>query len=117
MMGGVNLELLVVADCPHESGALSVLRLACERAGMAGQPVRTTLIASPEQARKRGFVGSPTILIDGLDPFAVPGQRPALACRVYSTQAGLSGVPPLSEVISALTAARDQASARPDQPG
>ena len=106
-----------MADCPNESGAMSVLRLACERAGMAALPVRTTVIASPEQAQKRGFVGSPTILIDGVDPLAIPGQRPALACRVYATEAGLSGVPPLAHVIAALTAARDQASARPNQPG
>jgi len=107
----VDIELLVVTDCPNESGAMSVLRLACERVGMAAQPVRTTVIASPEQAQKRGFVGSPMILIDGVDPFAVPGQRPALACRVYATRAGLSGVPPLGDVITALAAARDQGSA------
>jgi len=96
---------------------MSVLRLACERVGMAAQPVRTTVIASLEQAEKRGFVGSPTILIDGVDPFAIPGRHPALACRVYATQAGLSGVPPLGDVIAVLTAARDQPSARPSQPG
>jgi hypothetical protein len=109
----VDLELLVVADCPNESGALSVLRLACERAGLEAQPVRTTVISSPEQAQKRGFVGSPTILIDGVDPFAVPGQRPALACRVYATQAGRSGVPSLGAVISALTAARGRTPVSP----
>ena len=31
----------------------------------------------------RRFSGSPTILIDGWDPFARPGGEPALACRVY----------------------------------
>jgi hypothetical protein len=51
------------------------------------------------------FVGSPTILINGVDPFGVAGQSPAYACRVYATPAGLSGVPPLDDVISALNAA------------
>ena len=40
-------------------------------------------------AGRRGFVRSPTILIDGVDPFGVPGQSPVVACRVYVTPAGL----------------------------
>lgn len=103
----MNVELLVVPDCPNESRALSVLRLAFERVGLADQSVRTTVIVSQDRAQERGFVGSPTILIDGVDPFGVPGQSAAVACRVYPTPAGLSGVPQLDEVVSALAAARD----------
>ena len=106
-MSVVDVELLVVPDCPSESGALSVLRLAFERVGLRAQSVRTTVVASWDQAQERGFVGSPTILIDGVDPFGVPGQSPAVACRVYVTAAGMSGVPPLGDVVSALAAARD----------
>jgi hypothetical protein len=104
----VDVELLVVPDCPNESVAQSVLRLAFDRVGLAAQTVRTTVIASQEQAQERGFVGSPTILINGVDPFAAAGQSPAYACRVYATPAGLSGVPPLADVISALTAATNR---------
>ena len=101
----VDVELLVVPECPNESVALSVLRLAFDRVGLVAQSVRTTVIASQEQAQERGFVGSPTILINGVDPFGAPGQSPAFACRVYATPAGLSGMPPLDDVISALTVA------------
>jgi hypothetical protein len=103
----VDVELLVVPDCPNESVALSLLRVAFDRVGLAAQSVRTTVIASQEQAQDRGFVGSPTILINGVDPFGAAGQSAAYACRVYATPDGLSGVPPLGDVISALTAARD----------
>lgn len=106
-MSVVDVELLVVPDCPSESGAVTMLGLAFQRVGLTAQPVRTTVIASWQQAQERGFVGSPTILIDGVDPFGVPGQSPAVACRVYHTAAGLSGVPPLDDVVCALTAARD----------
>ena len=114
-MSVVDVELLVRPDCPNEAGALSALRLPFERMGPTVQSVRTTVIASQEQAQERGFVGSPTILIDGVDPFGVPGQSPAVACRVYVTPAGLSGVPPLGDVVAALTAARhrDRGSASP----
>jgi hypothetical protein len=72
-----------------------------------------SVIASQQQAEEREFVGSPTILVDGVDPFGVAGQSAAFACRVYSTPAGLSGVPPLGELIRALTAARDRELASP----
>jgi hypothetical protein len=107
-MGGMDVELLVVPDCANESGAMSVLHLALDVVGLGAQPVLRTVIVSQEQAQGRGFVGSPTILIDGVDPFGVDGQSPAFACRVYATPEGLSGVPPLDEVISALAAARDR---------
>jgi hypothetical protein len=66
----LDVELLVVPDSPNESGALSVLRLAFDRVGLAARSVRTTIIASQEQEQERGFVGSPTILINGVDPLA-----------------------------------------------
>jgi hypothetical protein len=113
-MSNMDVELLVVPDCPNESVALSLLRLAFDRVGLAAQPVRISVIASQQQAEERGFVGSPTILVDGVDPFAVAGQGPAFACRVYATPAGLSGVPPLCDVVSALTAARGPGPASPE---
>jgi hypothetical protein len=107
-MSLMDVELLVVPGCVNESGAMSVLDLAFEKVGLTAQRVLTTVIVSQEQAQERGFVGSPTILIDGVDPFGVPGQTPAVACRVYSTPAGMSGVPPLGDVVTALIAARDR---------
>jgi hypothetical protein len=56
-MNVVDVELLVVPDCPNESVALTVLRLAFDRVGLAAQSVRTTVIASQEQAQERGFTG------------------------------------------------------------
>jgi hypothetical protein len=91
-MSDMDVELLVVPDCPNESLALSVLRLALDRVGLAAQPVRISVIASEQQAEEREFVGSPTILVDGVDPL---------------------GVPPLGDVICALTAARDRGLASP----
>jgi hypothetical protein len=104
----MDVELLVVPDCPNESVALSVLRSAFDRVGLAAQSVRATVIASQDQAEERGLVGSPTILIDGVDPFGVAAQSPAFACRVYAAPSGLSGVPPLGDVIAAVTAASNR---------
>ena len=75
-MSVVDVELFVVPDCPNESVALSVLCLAFDRVGLAAQSVRTTVMASQEQAQERGFVGSPTILVNGVGPFGAAGAEP-----------------------------------------
>ena len=37
------------------------------------------------------MAGSPTILTDGTDPFARPGQQPSLSCRLYRDEQGNPG--------------------------
>lgn len=51
------------------------------------------LIGSPEEADRAGFRGSPTILIDGRDPFATGAEPIGLTCRVYRTDEGVQGAP------------------------
>jgi hypothetical protein len=53
--------------------------------------------------------GSPTLLINGVDPFAAPGQAPGLACRLYRDVAGRAAGAP---TVEALRRALDQASAQ-----
>jgi hypothetical protein len=60
-------------------------------------------------------VSSPSQQPSADDPLRVAGQSPAYARRVYATPAGLSGVPPLDDVISALTAARNREPTWPDE--
>ena len=52
-----------------------------------------------------GFRGSPTVLVDGADPFAEPGQPFAYACRVYATPGGLAGSPTREQLRDAISAA------------
>jgi hypothetical protein len=58
-------------------------------------------ITTAEEAEGVGFAGSPTILIDGRDPFR-GGAAPGLACRRYSTEAGLEGAPSVTQIVDAL---------------
>jgi hypothetical protein len=63
---------------------------------ISGRPnLRLTreLVATVEQAERIGFRGSPSILVDGVDPFADPNAPVGLACRIYSTPAGPAGAP------------------------
>jgi hypothetical protein len=46
-----------------------------------------------------GMHGSPTLLIDGVDPFAGPGQPPGMSCRLYRDGNGqASGAPSASQL-------------------
>jgi hypothetical protein len=90
----------VIPDCPHAEPVLQlVLRVLAELRLDEVRP-RVTVVGS---AAVRGFAGSPTILIDGTDPFAPSPPVSGLACRVYP---GPSGLPSRSELLAALAAAR-----------
>lgn len=107
--GRVDVELLVVPECPHEQDAAVLLRTALDDVGLAPIGFRTTVVSSPQEAHQRGFIGSPTILLNGADPFAEPGRAHGLACRVYPTVTGPAGVPAIRELRRALKQAADLA--------
>ena len=102
MMGRVDLKLLVTPDCPHEQPTAVLLRTALDDVGLTKVGFATTVVFTTEDAQRLGFTGSPTILVNGQDPFAVPGALPALACRIYPGPDGPTGMPPLRELRQAL---------------
>lgn len=99
--------MLVVPDCPHEAEAAAAVREAARQVGLSDISVRIIVIDTDEQARARGFAGSPTYLIDGVDPFAEPGAPIGLTCRIYPTTAGPAGVPEPAQLRAALVLARE----------
>ncbi len=78
--------LLTVPACPN--AAAFEERLAAALAGHPGTVIRRREITDEQQAATAGMHGSPTLLIDGTDPFAGPDQPPSLSCRLYRDEAG-----------------------------
>jgi hypothetical protein len=77
----MRLEVLYVPECPQ-------LEVMLERlAQVTDLPVVTHLIESDAEAARFGLTGSPTLLVDGIDPFATGGEV-GLSCRVYRDQDG-----------------------------
>ena len=111
----VEVELLLVPECPNARPAEVLLRTALRAVGLASTPIRVSVIGSQRAAEQRGFVGSPTILINGRDPFVDPGRPPALACRVYPSSTGPAGLPPAAQLRGALAAAAS-ATQHPETP-
>jgi hypothetical protein len=95
----VRVELLYFDDCPNWKTADGRLRaLGSER----GFEVEHRRVITAEEAERAGFRGSPTILIDGRDPFARDGEPSALACRMYQTPEGPAGSPTEDQLRSVL---------------
>ncbi len=103
----MELTLLTVPDCPN-AAALEE-RLAAVLAGCPDAVVRRREVAGEREAVQAGMHGSPTLLINGVDPFAAPGQVPGLACRLYRDATGRAAGAP---TVEALRRALDQASAQ-----
>jgi glutaredoxin len=113
----MRVEVLVVPDCPHADGAIAVVRQALDELDLMDVPVMATTVSSQAQAEQLGFIGSPTVLIDGHDPFTSRGQSPGIACRLYRDDTGVTGIPPIQPVRQALQhAAHTVGPAAPERP-
>jgi hypothetical protein len=90
----VEVELLFVAGCPHSGLARERLGSALSAIGRTDVAVRERVVMNQQDATGLGMTGSPTILVDGRDPFA-PAAEPSLSCR-------LSGAPSVEDLIKVL---------------
>jgi hypothetical protein len=98
----VRVELLYFDGCPSWKVAEERLTEALRSAGRDDITVQRRLVETAEQAEDAGFTGSPTIRIDGTDPFATGTEQVALACRVYPTSARLAGSPITEQLLGVL---------------
>lgn len=100
----MELILLTVPACPN--AAAFEERLAAALGGHPQVVVRRREVGDEREAAEAGMHGSPTLLIDGVDPFAQPGQAPSMSCRLYPDADGhLAGAPPVEALRQALAVA------------
>ena len=108
-----DIELLWWAGCPSTDRAQAELEQALRDVGLSNARVRRTEIDSDDEARTRGFLGSPTILVDGVD-VASPGPEElvGLSCRVYHRRDGRISPTPdpddMREVLERAARAREE---------
>ena len=98
----MDVRLRFFDGCPGWRVAEERLRTALDETGHHEVTIVRELVTTLDEARERHFVGSPTILINGRDPFASANDEPALACRVYPSPGGFSGSPSIEEFVTAL---------------
>ncbi len=101
----MEIELRYFDGCPNwKTTETRVLRL-LDELGISAT-VRLTRVETFEAAERLGFRGSPTLLLDGTDPFTDPSSPIGLSCRIYRTEAGLAGSPSEAQLRLVLAAAR-----------
>jgi hypothetical protein len=97
----LHVELLIIRDCPHATLAETLARVTLNELGLPHVPVLTTVIETTSEAIRRGFTGSPSIMINGIDPWAQPAGKPALACRLHPSSTGLPSQYRLAQALCA----------------
>jgi hypothetical protein len=110
-MHDLDIELLWWEGCPSTERALAAVREALADVGLNDVEVRTREIKTDADAEHTGFVGSPTILIDGTDLVPAAGGEPiGLSCRVYRHRDGRIGpIPDPDDLREALRRAAERA--------
>jgi hypothetical protein len=98
-----HVELLFWEGCPSHPQALADLREAMAELGLHPERIEVREVDTDERAASEGFVGSPTIRVDGVD-VQDPGEEPAgLTCRIYHRRDGrISALPDPADVRDAL---------------
>lgn len=114
-MRELDVELLWWEGCPSTERALAAVREALTDLGLDADLVRTREIGSDGDARESGFVGSPTILIDGADLVPAAADEPiGLSCRVYRRRDGrVSPIPDPDDLREALGRAAERTEVKP----
>ena len=99
----MRIEILYVGGCPHHAGTLALVREILDGAGIAAA-IEEVEVRDSEMARAIGFLGSPSIRIDGQDIEPAMSERHdfGLSCRVYANAAGYSGIPARELILEAL---------------
>lgn len=97
----MELTVLALPGCPN--AAILDERLALVATGLPGVTVVRRFVHDEQEAVALGMRGSPTLLIDRTDPFAMPGQSAGLTCRLYRQADGsLRGAPSVESLRRAL---------------
>jgi hypothetical protein len=102
----MRIQVLHVPDCP--GAAVLTERLARLLAGRPNVHLDRQVVTDDAQAVALGMSGSPTLLVDGVDPFAEPGRSPSLSCRLYrDTDGYIGGAPSAAQLRRALAGAEN----------
>ena len=97
----VTVELVYFDGCPNWRTADRHLRTLAPELDFV---LEHSVVAGPEDAEAVGLRGSPTILVDGRDPFVGGDEGVGVSCRVYPTPDGPAGSPTLDQLRRALDA-------------
>lgn len=91
----MKIEVLYFESCPNHGPAMEMVREILNSLGCEGD-VREVEVRTQAEAEAIGFVGSPSIRVNGndIEPWASKSKTFGLSCRTYVNCLGHGGVPP-----------------------
>lgn len=98
----MDVELLVIPECPGADEASQLLRTALDDIGLAETPVTVRIIDTDDLARAPRFGGLQSIVADGVDLFDGGTTRGSMACRMNPAPHGPRNVPAIRDLRKAL---------------
>ena len=97
-----TVEFVYEKSCPNIAAARKQLIAAFGAAGVAPAWSEWEVGAPDTPDHVRSY-GSPTILVDGKDVSGLPLEEASSCCRIYTLDGDARGVPPLDQIVAALT--------------
>ena len=99
----VKVDLMYFDGCPSYMTTLKDLQDIIAQHGLHAE-ISMVKVESEAEAKKLGFLGSPTVRINGVDaePSARKSEDYAFACRVYRVGGRIQGLPPKELLMKAL---------------
>jgi hypothetical protein len=97
----VVVTVLAVPGCAN--APLVDERLKVAAAGLPGVRVVRRVVGDEREAAALGMRGSPTLLVDGADPFGTGHEPFSVSCRLYRQADGsVAGAPPVAALRAVL---------------
>ena len=105
----MRIEILYFEGCPTHDAAVSLVEETLDRLDVDAE-VHEIDVETDDRAQELGFLGSPSIRVDGvdIDPDAKVDGPYGRSCRVYEGSDGLTGVPPAEWLENAIREAASQ---------
>jgi hypothetical protein len=99
----MTIEILYFPDCPNYLPAVEHVQKAL-REEHASAEIKHLLVLDAFTATATGFLGSPTVRINGIDvePSARWGGSAGMCCRTYTGGSGRAGAPSVALIRDAI---------------
>lgn len=94
--------MLYFPGCPNWQETEQRLMQALAPAGLSHSVLTKQVVDTAEDADRLRFRGSPTVLVNGQDPFADANAPVGLSCRIFQTPDGLAGAPTVEQLVAVL---------------
>jgi hypothetical protein len=100
------IRVMTFEGCPNCTAAMHLVEEVVRELRLTAD-IETIQVKDIDEARRTGFLGSPSIQVDGKDIEAGRRtERGTFACRVYRTSNGIVGVPPKALLVNAIREAQ-----------